>query len=179
VFTTILSGTFKRGQAKRWRIPPWRPISTDADNGLARAGLRLHAAGGMVQPGCQGLTLERWLESRPKAVPERALPQQWPQLAAFFSIHKRFQPRFDRPPDDPMMKIAVKTGLRAMLAARPVGTHDKRLAENNGVVACYPPVSISLHNNPRRWQATTPQSSSGRSEHRGDGSQADRPRNQT
>ncbi|MGA2255933.1 MAG: hypothetical protein ABSG53_14910, partial [Thermoguttaceae bacterium] len=56
---------------------------------------------------------------------------------AFFSVYDRFQRGFARPRDDPMMKIAVETRLRAMLAASRVGAHDEWLAKEPGHPTIY------------------------------------------
>jgi len=56
----------------------------------------------------------------------------------FFSPGDRFQPGFWQTASNPMMKIAFKSPLGAMLAAKRVGTHDEWLTATLGQVAQYP-----------------------------------------
>jgi len=143
----IISTNLSKRFAISRRIPPQPQPSTHSGKNPTRTVIHLWAARGNSSSRCQGSGAEKVAEIDAELSGLARFNRNVHGWPPFFSPHDRFQPGFGRPPGDPMMQIAVKTLLRAMLGDIRVGAHDKWLAETLGQPTTNRYLSVLTHTN--------------------------------
>jgi hypothetical protein len=126
VFVTSFSSNFTPNCTSRQQPPPRPQPSTTPAKRPSEAGLQTQVAEGLIQAGCRRLVPKSRLESTVNMMVQPALEPDAYGPLPFWHLHDRLQQGFDSRPDNPIMKIIVKTRLKrrseAVLAASRAGT---------------------------------------------------------